>query len=432
VIRPPSAPFLAIAATCVACGFVGPHVTLPLQVGGVMAESVDHRLLLIGDAGDPSADGEPVLRALTKEAERLPERTTVVFLGDNVYETGMPDASAIEGTAVEEILDAALMNLYEGRRDAERRVKTQVLALRTSGARGIFIPGNHDWDQFGVGGWKRVLEQQAYLESLANPTTDVRMLPGGGCPGPVPVDLGRRGRLIVLDTQWWLDVGQKPSTEENPTGCPHVTEEAVVDAIERELAAAASAGRAAIVAGHHPLRSRGPHGGFIDPRWHLFPFLMLDSYVPFWVRWMPFPGLGTAMGIGRRCCSPSPQDFAFASNEHMRRRLGAAMRAERHEGASAPPVLYAAGHEHSLQLFRGTGGARFLLVSGRGSGSKVSPVGRDETTLYAHADPARPGFARLDILRDGRLRLALIEVDVGTDEGVEVYSRWLHATGTVS
>jgi hypothetical protein len=60
--------------------------------------AVDHRLVLIGDAGDPDPDGEPTLRALEAHVRQMPERTTVVFLGDNVYETGMPDATPLEGT----------------------------------------------------------------------------------------------------------------------------------------------------------------------------------------------------------------------------------------------------------------------------------------------------------------------------------------------
>lgn len=415
-----------LGATAAACGLGEPYAALPFSVGGASEGSVDGRLLLVGDAGDANPDGEPVLDALAAEAARLPARTTVVFLGDNVYETGMPEHSAVEGTPVEEILDETLLNLYESRRDAERRVKAQVRVLRESGARGIFVPGNHDWDQFGIGGWARIREQERYLASLATPGTDVRMLPGGGCPGPALVDVGRRTRLVVLDTQWWLDDGEKPGVGDNPTGCHELTEDAVVAALERAFADAATAGRCVVVVAHHPLRSLGPHGGWIDPRWHLFPMLMLGSYVPVWVRWSPMPVLGSLMGFARHCCSPNAQDFAAAANRHMRVRLRRVM-VEAAQGGAAP-LLYASGHEHSLQLFRGTGGARFLLVSGRGSSEKVSPVGHDRTTLFA--DSGRPGFARVDVLRDGDTRLAILEVEPDGDRGIEVFSRWLQPSAS--
>jgi hypothetical protein len=224
--------------------------------------AIDHRLLLIGDAGDADPKGEPVLEALRKQVEELPERTTVIYLGDNVYETGMPDpAGVIEGTPVEEILDKALLNAYQSRSEAERRVKAQVHAGDVPGARIFFVPGNHDWDQFGVGGWKRILEFQRYLEQLASVVkVPLVLLPSGGCPGPVTVDLGRRVRVVALDTQWWLEQGDKPSPNDNPTGCTTTTEDAVTTALGRELQSAAAAKRVVVIAAHHPLRSKGPTG----------------------------------------------------------------------------------------------------------------------------------------------------------------------------
>ena len=65
----------------------------------------------------------------------MPARTTVVYLGDNVYETGMPEPTPIEGTVTEEILDEALLNMFASRRDSERRVKAQVKAVDVRGAR---------------------------------------------------------------------------------------------------------------------------------------------------------------------------------------------------------------------------------------------------------------------------------------------------------
>src|SRR5262245_29836538 len=130
--------------------------------------AIDHRLILIGDAGDPNPDGEPTLRALEQHVRLLPEHTTVVFLGDNVYETGMPEPTPIDGTLTEEVLDEALLNMFASRRDSERRLKAQVRAVDVRGAHAIFVPGNHDWDQFGIGGWERVRELERYLGELSH------------------------------------------------------------------------------------------------------------------------------------------------------------------------------------------------------------------------------------------------------------------------
>ena len=50
-------------------------------------------VLLLGDAGEPAADGEPVLLAAAREIGDAGARTTVVFMGDNIYPGGMPDVT---------------------------------------------------------------------------------------------------------------------------------------------------------------------------------------------------------------------------------------------------------------------------------------------------------------------------------------------------
>lgn len=391
--------------------------------------TIDHRLILIGDAGDADPDGEPTLDMLEARVRLAPTRTTVVFLGDNVYETGMPDPSPIEGTAVEEVLDEVLLNLYESRRNAERRVKMQVKPVRVRGARAIFIPGNHDWDQFGVGGWKRILALQAYIRELnaSGPEGEVTLLPPDGCPGPVTVDLGKRARLIVLDTQWWLELGSKPVPDDNPAGCREVTEAAVLASLQREIEAAAAANRRAIVVGHHPLASHGPHGGYGGPLIHLFPFLMAGKYVPFYVRWLPLPGLGTLAGWFRANFSPNAQDFSGPGNQSMRDALDGAMAPT--NARDARPLVYAAGHDHSLQVFRRDHGVPWLLVSGLGSHSKATPVRHDASSVFAHSDAAAPGFMEIDFSTDGEARLSVIEWSPTVPEGSEVYSRSLTVGG---
>lgn len=415
---------LAVAAALVlvcGCSHTRPFVRGPAAVPAPPLAAVDHRLILIGDAGAANPDGEPALDLLEQRVRLAPKQTTVVFLGDNVYETGMPDATAIEGTAIETVLDKALLTLFESRSDAERRLKAQVKAVRVRGAKAIFLFGNHDWDQFGIGGWKAVREQQTFIDAMRKSVdkVDVSVLPRDGCPGPVTVDLGRHGRLIALDTQWWLDIGEKPSPE-NPAGCREVTEEAVLAALEREIVNTKAAGRQPIVVGHHPLASHGPHGGFVDPIVHLFPMTMMGAYVPFVVEWVPLPVLGSIMGWWRTHFSPSPQDFSGPGNPKLRNALLAAMTRAADRGA--PPLVYAAGHDHSLQLFRSERGPRWSLVSGLGSSAKASGVRHDGTTVFAHAERTAPGLMEIDLLRNGEARLGIVEWSAADPRGVEVYS----------
>jgi len=339
--------------------------------------AIRSRLLLIGDAGEPRKN-EPVLALLRDWAAELPRKTTVVFLGDNIYPNGMPGETAAN------------------RKDAERRLTPQLNAVIESGARGIVVPGNHDWEQGAANGAKAVLREQAFvIEKLADENS---FLPKDGCPGPVKVDLDGV-RLIVLDTQWWLQTKNRPGA-----GCPFGTEEAALKALSEMTASAGD--RAVVIVGHHPFATKGPHGGFYTWKDHIFPLTNLVDWL-----WVPLPVIGSLYPLGRWYLVKSPQDMNGNLNKQMRRRITEAV-------SGSKPLLYASGHEHSLQVFENVGVADYVLVSGAGAGEKIEKVGHDSRTLFAHS---HPGFMAIDFLTDGRVLLRVIE----PGELQSVYLKWL-------
>ena len=183
----------------------------PLPPGTAAApDEIETTLFLIGDAGEPVRRGDPVLAALRRAVADRPERTIVAFLGDNIYPRGMPPEGASD------------------RRDAERRINAQLAVVAGTGARGIFVPGNHDWAR-GERGWDAVRRQGAYVAARGDPR--VTVVPPDGCPGPVVEDAGARVRLIILDTQWWLHEGPKPR---DPTSSCSADSEDEVTAALRE------------------------------------------------------------------------------------------------------------------------------------------------------------------------------------------------------
>ncbi|HWL88445.1 MAG TPA: metallophosphoesterase, partial [Polyangiaceae bacterium] len=155
-----------------------------LARGELPANEIETTLFLLGDAGepDPRQVGSP-LDSLAVQAAEAPERSVIVFLGDNVYPGGIPAEGAAEWA------------------DARRRLDAQVRAI-PPGVRGIFVPGNHDWGDERAFGLYSIRLQEQMIASMAR-GRNVRMLPGNGCPGPVSVDFGRL-RVVTLDTQWWL------------------------------------------------------------------------------------------------------------------------------------------------------------------------------------------------------------------------------------
>ena len=332
------------------------------------AELVDTRLLLLGDTGYPRLDGpEPVFATLAADAALLPERTWILLLGDNIYPHGLPPAGA------------------DDRQLAEQRLRLQVEGLLPAGARVVFVPGNHD---YAYDGWPGMQRQREYLEGLHEPRLQV--LPAAGCPGPEVVDAGDRLRLVVLDTQWWFQDGEKPLDPHS--SCPADSPEEILGALRDAIGGAGE--RRVVVVGHHPLFSHGSHGGHFTWRQHVFPLVDASSWA-----WLPLPVVGSLYPIAR-WCGIAEQDFSSGVYEDLRDRLGGVLREQ-------PVLLYASGHEHSLQVLEQPGAAAYV-VTGAGTVIRPDPVGRGDDTQFVSG---AAGYMRLDLLRDGRAWLQAVEVD---------------------
>jgi hypothetical protein len=361
-------------------------------------DSIELAIFLIGDAGSSAYDGEPVLAELALQSDSLqPVRQFVVFLGDNVYPRGVPPLG------------------NPNRDDAERKIAAQVLAIRKGSAQGLLIPGNHDWDRQGLDGWASILRQDTIVRKFGG--QDVRLAPAGGCPGPVVVDLGAHVRLIAMDTQWWLHNDVKPYGDTSP--CPTRTDDEVADSLDGALRDKGE--RHAVVLTHHPMRSGGIHGGSFTAMDHIFP---LRNFKP-WL-WVPLPLIGSIYPFARQM-GISNQDASSRKYQVMRDAFERAFR--RH-----PPLIIASGHDHDLQVIRGgrpgITNAAYQLVSGAGILGHASVVRDIEGSLFQRE---AAGFMRLDVTRDGRVRLSVTTVvpegERPRGESAEVYSLWLTEEG---
>ena len=331
-----------------------------IHVKDLEPNEIETTVFLIGDAGEPDPRIYPrVLDSLKRQATEAPGRTIVVFLGDNVYPSGVPVDSTLTWP------------------DARRRLADQINAI-PQGARGIFIPGNHDWDQGGPYGLYQVRLQERTIANIAG-GRDIRMLPGNGCPGPVAFEAGRL-RLIAMDPQWWL---HEYIVRDDKSTC-NTNVRGVTSAL-RDLVKTTADGRVSIVVGHHPLMTGGEHGGYCGITG---PFRRLGGYA---------------------------QDILSSTNRRMRDSLEAAFIAK-------PPILYAAGHDHNLQLMRGSPYVQYLAVSGAGSDDKVSCAVYMRESYYVSQH--RTGFMRVDILRDKGVLLSVFDYEGNGTPG-RPFSRWL-------
>ena len=336
-----------------------------------------YRLLLLGDGGEPMPD-EPVLKTLSEWAAKDTSRTSIVFLGDNMYPEGMTERK---------------------RHEASDRLTPQISVIKTTGVHGLFIPGNHDWASGKTEGLSAVLAQEQYINNAL--AGESNFLPPGGSPGPVMRELPEANpvlRLIVLDTQWWLHQHEKP--------------EKSLEKVIKELVSLLDTELPVIVVGHHPLESYGSHGGFYDWKAHLFPVRFLKKWL-----WVPIPIVGSAYPYARWHLYRSDQDMNGARNKNMVAQLKRAFATRKSPPQGPPLLIYASGHEHSLQVLKGDV-TDYLLVSGSAATQKVTEVMSGDNTLFAHQ---HTGFMAIDFLNNGKVLLRVVEPD---GKGV-LFHRWL-------
>src|SRR4051794_19799483 len=194
-------------------------------------DSLQAKLILIGDAGDFQKGRHPVIDAV-RQTTKLDKKTTVLYLGDNLYTTGLPDEQQA---------------FYDIRRSV---LDTQIAIAKGTDAKVYFIPGNHDWDRGGKGGWDAIIRQQQYIDSRGD--KNVKFYPEDGCGGPVEVPLSDDVTMVIFDSQWWIHPYDKPGVESD---CPYKTTFEILNQIDDILSK--NSKKLVILACHHTFRSYG-------------------------------------------------------------------------------------------------------------------------------------------------------------------------------
>lgn len=290
------------------------------------AQPAPFTLYLVGDGGASySVESTPALAMLRDSLDACPGTCSVLFLGDNLYESGLAPPGHPDRARGEQIMD------------------TQIESARGASGHVIFVPGNHDSGSIGVGGdFERLLEMQRYVEARLSETS---FLPADGSPGPVVVDAAPGVALVFINSQWWFEADHRGEATGH-IASPHRKE--VVARLDSVFTALGD--RHIVLASHHPIRSPGGHA-------------------------MYWPVRPTFTGVIKRVVG-SPQDFDERDYEVYRNDIGRLL--ERH-----PDVILAAGHDHVLAYL--ADGAGHHIVSG--SISKLDWVSQRAGAHYASALP---------------------------------------------
>jgi hypothetical protein len=346
------------------------------------AQAITYTAFLIGDAGAPSlTQPEPNFEILREQLLIAGEKSGIFFLGDNVYPRGLPALK------------------HPLREQGEKRLLRQLEILKGYKGNICFISGNHDWNRGHAGGWEAVLRQQAYIENFLGKQNVY--LPRNGCPGPEELILSDELTAVVINTQWWVHDGKKPSGKKD--GCHVNNETEFFKALEIILER--NKNKKLVIIGHHPMYSRAYHGGNFNMKQHLFPLTEVKRNL-----YLPLPVIGSLYPMYRKYIG-SREDMAHPRYRNMRRRLINIF-------SKYDDLIYAAGHDHNLQYIKKN--KQHYIVSG--AGCKVAYVQKGHGALFTHA---HKGFFRVDYYSNGDIWLEVWEPDA-KGQGVLAYRKKIY------
>ena len=275
------------------------------------------KVYLIGDAGEPKTPDKN-LELLSSKFASASKEDVLIFLGDNIYPRGLPSKEDPQRAAM------------------EAKLIPQLEVMKSFPGKAFIIPGNHDWAQGKKEGWQNALNMEEFITTYFE--GENVFLPTGGCPGPIEVAVNDQLTVLIVNTQYYLHPWDKPSDDSE---CANKSTIEALD--DLKVAVQRNVGKHILIAAHHPMYTYGEHHGNFSLKQQLFPPI-LGSIHPFFRRF-----------IG------NIQDVTHPKYRAIMKQVLAAMDEAKH-------VIYAAGHEHSLQLIEKEG--HHFIVSG--SGSKTS------------------------------------------------------------
>lgn len=321
----------------------------------INSKNIAHTFYLIGDAGNAEQPhAQAILQQFKKRLDSADKNSTIIFLGDNIYPSGMPDSTHVE------------------RKNAEQKLDLQLDLARNFKGDYFFIPGNHDWYSKGIKGLK------AQQEYLVNKTNNKKIFAPKNSCGIETRKIGKDLALIIVDSEWFLaDWDQNPGVNKN---CDIKTREDFFTELEDQLNK--NQNKTIVLAIHHPLIDNGSHGGKYSIKKQLFPF---QSNIP-------LPGLASLINISRTTGGMSHQDLSNASYLKLSKRIQTLL-------ADKDNVIVVSGHDHNLQYLEK--GSIKQIISGAGSKHEAAAAIRPADFSYGSN-----GYTVLEITQEGEAQVS--------------------------
>ncbi|HTO36594.1 MAG TPA: metallophosphoesterase, partial [Flavobacterium sp.] len=326
---------------------------------------LSHRFFLIGDAGNADEKlPKQTLELFEKRTTQADKNSTLVFLGDNIYPSGMPSDKN-----------------HKDRKTSEEKLTYQLEVAKKFKGKTVFIPGNHDW-YHGIEGLE---EQTLFVNEYLNDTK--AFLPRKSC-GVERLKINEQTVLLIVDSQWFLEDWNKIPTINDD--CDIKTQADFFEEIKSQFDK--NQDKVIVLAIHHPLISNSSHGGQVNSwRKQLFPFGNV-----------PLPVLGSLLNFMRPTIG-IPQDIQSKPYSELVNRIKTLI-------ADRKNIIVISGHEHNLQYTEQENIKQIIS----GAGSKT-----DEARAVFPNDfsSGMLGYAVLDVYQNQSVRVDFY----GNKEGEEIH-----------
>ncbi|MBZ4033279.1 metallophosphoesterase [Flavobacterium sp. 17A] len=316
---------------------------------------IAHTFYLVGDAGNADEQqAQQTLELLHKRLEKASKKSTLLFLGDNIYPKGFP--------ADKNAKDKAL---------AETKLTNQLKLTKGFRGKTIVIPGNHDW----YSGIKGLEKQADFVTKYLNDKK--AFLPRKSCPIE-DVKIDSTATLIAVDSEWFLeDWDNHPTINDN---CEIKSREDFFEELESLLNK--NQEKTVVLAIHHPLLSNGTHGGQFSLEKQLFP---LEKKIP-------LPIIGSFINLLRKTSGVSPQDIQNKQYTIYAKRIKTLLQKQKN-------VIVVSGHDHNLQYISKENIQQ--IISGAGSKSEAARAINPFDFSYGGN-----GYATLTLFKSGDAKVS--------------------------
>ncbi|WP_369013645.1 metallophosphoesterase [Flavobacterium anhuiense] len=325
---------------------------------------IAHTFFLVGDAGNADEEqAQQTLELLHKKLKKASKKSTLLFLGDNIYPKGFPGDKHPEDKAL-----------------AETKLTNQLKLTEGFKGKTIVIPGNHDW----YSGIKGLERQADFVTKYLNDKKG--FLPRKSCPIE-NVKIDSTTTLIAVDSEWFLeDWNDHPTINDN---CEIKTREAFFEELEGLLNK--NQEKTVVLAIHHPLLSNGTHGGQFSLEKQLFP---LEQKIP-------LPIIGSFINLLRKTSGVNPQDIQNKQYTIYTKRIKTLLQKQKN-------VIVVSGHDHNLQYISKENIQQ--IISGAGSKSEAARAINPYDFSYGGN-----GYATLTMFKSGDAKVSFY----GNENGKE-------------